>query len=265
MHNVVVDREHQLRSQGDRSRIAVVSGGTAGLGQAIALQLAAAGMDIVVADVEEPQETAEGIRKIDRHCLSVVGDVSDSENVRTLGSRVQAFGGCDILINNAGIYPACAFEDLTLSMWRRVFAVIVESMFLLAQAFVPKMKHRGWGRIVNQSSHTVGPMAPGAAHYTTSKAAVIGLTRALASELGPHGTTVNAVAPGVTRTPGTTRYSTASLGDTEALFAQDRERQAIRRTAVSADVVGAVAFLASNAASFVTGQTLVVDSGFWRV
>src|SRR5262249_23226453 len=135
-------------------------------------------------------------------------------------------GRCDVLVNNAGVYPACAFDEMTFAQWRHVFATNLDSMFLTAKAFVPDMKQGRWGRIVNISSHIVGLMAPGAAHYVASKAAIIGFTRALASELGEDGITVNAVAPGFTRTPGTTRTPVTSLGDTETMFAQVRERQA---------------------------------------
>jgi NAD(P)-dependent dehydrogenase (short-subunit alcohol dehydrogenase family) len=245
--------------------IAVVSGGASGLGQAIAVRLARDGADVVIADVAPAEETVAAVKALGRRAMAVQCDVSSLESVRTLAEKAKSLGNCDILINNAGIYPLCSFEDMTFDEWRRVLAINLDGMFLMAKAFVPEMKRSGWGRIVNVSSHTVGLMAPGAAHYITSKAAVIGFTRALASELGASEITVNAVAPGLTRTPGTTKSPSTALGDTETLFAQARERQAIKRTVLPPDVAGTVSFLASNEAAFITGQTIVIDGGLWRI
>lgn len=250
----------------EKSRhLAVVSGGAAGLGQAIAVRLARDGADIVIADLDPADETVDAITALGRRAIAVKCDVSNVENVRNLAEEARSLGHCDIVINNAGIYPLSSFDDMTFDQWRRVMAVNLDSMFLMAKAFVPAMKRSGWGRIVNLASHTVGLMAAGAAHYITSKAGVIGFTRALASELGTSEITVNAVAPGFTRTPGTTKSPSTALGDTETLFAQIRERQAIKRTVLPPDVAGSVSFLASDEAAFITGQTIVIDGGIWRV
>jgi NAD(P)-dependent dehydrogenase (short-subunit alcohol dehydrogenase family) len=244
---------------------AVISGGASGLGQAIAVRLARDGADIVIADVEPADETVIAVLATGQRAVAVQCDVSSEESVRTLAEKVRPFGHCDVLVNNAGVYPLCSFDDMTFDEWRRVLAVNLDGMFLMAKAFVPEMKRSGWGRIINLASHTVGLMAPGAAHYITSKAGVIGFTRALASELGTSEITVNAVAPGLTRTPGTTKSPTTALGDTETLFAQTRERQAIKRTVLPPDVAGTVSFLASNESAFITGQTIVIDGGLWRI
>lgn len=254
-----------MTSSEETRHMAVVSGGASGLGQAIAIRLARDGADIVIADLEPADETVNAITALERRAIAVKCDVSNVESVRKLAEEVTFLGRCDILINNAGIYPLSSFDDMTFDQWRRVLAVNLDSMFLMAKAFVPEMKRSGWGRIINLASHTVGLMAPGATHYITSKAGVIGFTRALASELGTSEITVNAVAPGLTRTPGTMRSPSTALGDTETLFAQVRERQAIKRTVLPPDVAGSVSFLASEEAAFITGQTIVIDGGTWRI
>ena len=148
-------------------------------------------------------------------------------------------------------------EDITLAEWRHVFAVNVESMLLTTQAFSPAMKRQGWGRVVNVSSNSIGMQVPGVAHYVASKMAVIGLTRATATELGPFGITANAIAPSVTRTPGA-----AAMPDEG--FAELAQMQTIKRTEVPQDLVGTAAFLASDDAAFITGQTIYVDGGLIR-
>ena len=115
----------------------------------------------------------------------------------------REFGRCDILVNNAGVFPNQPIEAMSFEDWRRVLAINLDVMFLTAQSFVPGMKASGWGCIVNMASNTFATPVTGFVHYVASKGGVIGFTRALASELGPHGVTVNAIAPSLTRTPGT--------------------------------------------------------------
>jgi NAD(P)-dependent dehydrogenase (short-subunit alcohol dehydrogenase family) len=135
-------------------------------------------------------------------------------------------------------------------------------VFLVSQAFVPGMKQRGWGRIVSMSSSTVGSVVTGFVHYVTSKAGIIGFTRALASELGPHGITVNAIAPGLTRTPGAmARPPRAGIASMDEEFQQVAQMQAIKRPELPEDLVGTVSYLTSDDAAFITGQTLNVDGG----
>lgn len=252
-----------MPSDGTR-RVAVVSGGASGLGQAIAVRLARDGADVVLADRRSCEQTLDAISGAGGRAIAVACDVSDPASVAALADAASDFGACDILVNNAGIYPLCAFDEMSFEAWREVLSVNLDGAFLMARAFTPGMRRRGWGRVINLASHTVGLVASGAAHYVTSKAAIIGFTRALASELGPDGVTVNSVAPGLTRTPGTTRSASTALGDTEALFEETRLRQPIRRSAMPSDIVGAVSFLASEDAAFMTAQTLVVDGGLWR-
>jgi NAD(P)-dependent dehydrogenase (short-subunit alcohol dehydrogenase family) len=137
-------------------------------------------------------------------------------------------------------------------------------MFLMAKAFAGGMRQRGWGRVINLASDTVNLLVPDFVHYITSKAGVIGFTRSLATELGPQGVTVNAIAPGLTRTPGTLGRNAAGDLSHEALFEMILNMQSIKRSEEATDLVGAVSFLASDDAGFITGQTLYVNGGLTR-
>jgi 3-oxoacyl-[acyl-carrier protein] reductase/(S)-1-phenylethanol dehydrogenase len=146
--------------------------------------------------------------------------------------------------------------------WRRLLAINLDSVFLCASAFVPGMKQRQWGRIISMASSTLGSVVTGFVHYVTSKGGIVGFTRALASELGPFGITVNAISPGLTRTPGTlARKPRQGLASMDEEFASVATFQAIRRPEVPEDLVGVMSFLTSDDAAFMTGQTLNVDGG----
>ena len=247
-------------------RIAVITGAASGIGQAFAQRLAEDGAHVVVADLQPADETTGQIEKAGRQALFVKCDVAAEDSVAALAAAVEKkFGRCDILVHCAGIFKLQAFEDMSFADWRRTLSINLDSAFLVSSAFAPGMKRRGFGRIVHMASSTFGTVTPGFAHYIASKGGIIGLTRALASELGPHGVTVNCIAPTLTRTPGAlTRGPRADDADMEASFARAAARQAIPRTQVPADLVGTVSFLTSDDAAFVTGQTLYVNGGLVR-
>jgi NAD(P)-dependent dehydrogenase (short-subunit alcohol dehydrogenase family) len=229
-------------------RVAVVTGGAQGIGSAIADGLEAEGATVAIADLDPPPD---GIR----------ADVSSEEDVQRLTDEVVArHGGIDILVNNAGLYASLAmrpFTEIPLDEWRRVMDVNVASMFLVTRAVVPRMRERGGGKIVNISSGTPFRGVPFLLHYVTSKGAIVAFTRALAKELGRDGIHVNCVAPGFTMSEGVRSHPEVI----EALRDVSVAARTIKRDQVPEDVVGAVVFLCSPAADFVTGQTMVIDGG----
>jgi len=246
-----------------KDKVAVISGAANGIGQAFAQRLAQDGCDIVVADIGPGSETVKLVEQAGRQALACQCDVSSEESVKALAGEVaKRFGRADILVNCAGIYPNQAFDTMTFADWRRVQSINLDSVFLMSAAFAPGMRQRQWGRIVNMASSTLGSVVSGFVHYMASKAGCVGITRALASELGPYGITVNAISPGLTRSPGTlARTPRPGMANMDAEFAQAATMQAIRRPEVPADLVGTVSFLTSDDAAFITGQTLNVDGG----
>jgi NAD(P)-dependent dehydrogenase (short-subunit alcohol dehydrogenase family) len=247
-------------------KTAVISGAASGIGQASAVRLAVDGAQVVIADRANADATLQMIAGVGGKATSVVCDISNPASVASLKERVELGGGhCDILVNNAGIYPMQPFDEITFEDWRRVLSVNLDSMFLMTKALSGGMRERGFGRIVNIASDTVNLLVPNLIHYITSKAGVIGFTRSLATEFGERGVTVNAIAPGLTRTPGTLADKEVPGGMTkEALFDHMAHMQSIKRSEVATDLVGTVSFLASDDAAFITGQTLFVNGGLTR-
>jgi NAD(P)-dependent dehydrogenase (short-subunit alcohol dehydrogenase family) len=243
------------------NKVAVVTGGASGIGQAICVGLAEQGANIVVVDLLEAEETAKAVKAVGTECLVLQCDVSNQDDVSRTAKEVLAyFGHVDILVNNAGIYPFAPFEEVTYELWRKVMAVNLESQFFMIKAFLPKMKERGWGRIVNLTSNSISIAIPGLSHYMAAKMGVIGLTRGLAPEVAGEGITVNAIGPSLTPTPG----SATLLAENPELLNGIVAMQAIKRPANTKDCVGPILFLTSDASSFITGQTYMIDGGLSR-
>jgi NAD(P)-dependent dehydrogenase (short-subunit alcohol dehydrogenase family) len=245
---------------GHAGKVAVISGAAAGLGQAFARRLAEEGVNIAIADVASAAQTEAMVKAAGREVFSRTCDISSPDNVRTFADAVlKRYGHVDILVNNAGIYPRSSFAEMDYDRWRKVLGVNLDSAFLMCKAFVPGMQQRHWGRVVNIASNTFWLASPMLLHYITSKAALIGFTRALATEVGESGVTVNAIAPGLTRTETTTGGFPATVFDSVAA------QQAIKRSQLPEDLAGTVAFLTSDDAAFITGQTISVDGGLVRL
>ena len=240
-------------------KVALVTGAARGIGLAISRQLLAQGAQVLMADLSADIESLAAAQGPNAH--GVVLDVTDEAAVVALAESVKnRFDRLDILINNAGISPKKGgrkfyLEEIDADAWRQVMSVNLDSIYLMSRAFVPLMKTGGGGRIVNMSSQAGrGRSDLTSSHYATSKAGVIGLTRSMACELGKHGITVTAVAPGFI--------------DTEMSSAYDeRRRQAaidsipVRRAGTVDDIANAVGFLASGASGFINGAVLDVNGG----
>ena len=229
-------------------KVAIVTGAAQGIGREIARGLEDEGAMVVVADLSPPEG---GIR----------ADVSSEADVaRMVDETLSRHGRIDVLVNNAGLYASLAmrpFTEIPLEEWRQVMDVNVASMFLTSRAVVPAMRQQGGGKIVNISSGTPFRGVPFLLHYVTSKGAIVAFTRALARELGKDAIHVNCVAPGFTLSDGVMSHPEV----VEQLRDVSVAARTIQRDQVPEDVVGAVVFLSTPAADFVTGQTIVIDGG----
>jgi NAD(P)-dependent dehydrogenase (short-subunit alcohol dehydrogenase family) len=241
-------------------RTAVVTGGGTGLGRATVDVLARAGANVVIAAPQTDliERVAEELRSSGAEALAVPTDVRDSAGVEAMAARAaDRFGSVDVLVNNAAIYPSRPWHEVTEEEWDEVIAVNLKGCFLCARAVYPYMKARGWGRIVNIASITFLLGFPLLIHYVSSKGGIVGFTRALAREVGPDSVTVNCIAPGAFPTAAEEIHP-----DPEGYTRYVLENQCLKRRGRPEDIGHAVLFLASDAASFITGQTIAVDGGW---
>ncbi len=239
-------------------RVVIVSGGAQGIGRAIAERIGQDGATIVVADIngDGAKATAEAIGG---GAMGVTCDIGDADSVSALHADVMdSAGRVDALVNAAAIVPFVAWDDLTFEEWRRVMRVNLDGLYLMCRASSDIMRKANYGRIVNICSNALFAGTPNMAHYVASKGGVFGFTRALATELGGNKITVNAIAPGLTDTEGVQQTPHKDAFEFVEML------QAIKGRGTPADIAPAVAFLASEEAHWVTGQTLAVDGGMIR-
>ena len=245
-----------------RDKVVAITGAARGLGQEFATSLAAAGARIIAADINDCAETLELVAARGGSGVATQLDVTDMASAAAMvEAGVKAFGRLDALINNAALYGALhggRFDAIDEAEWDAAMAVNVKGIWNCCKAAVPAMKQAGGGSIVNIASLAATYGMPYGLHYTTSKAAVIGLTRGLARELGRNDIRVNALAPSAVVTEGTSEFFGGKL---DRALDTIKASQTIQRNLMPGDLVGTVMWLVSDASAFVTGQTIAVDGG----
>lgn len=242
-------------------KVAIVTGAATGIGLAIAQRLATDGACVVLADIDDAQTAATALCQSGAQATALITDVSDEASVRSMVEHtIAAYGRIDMLVNNAAIASSITlrpFEQITVAEWRRMQDVNAMGPFLCTRAVAPCMRSQKAGRIVNITSGTAFKGAPFMLDYVASKGALMTMTRSLARELGPDFITVNAVSPGYTLSEG----NLANKEFLDSYRGAAIATRALPRDAWPIDIVGAVAFLVSDDAAFISGQILAVDGG----
>lgn len=240
-----------------KDQVAIITGAAGGLGKAFALAFANEGAKIAVCD-KNFKGAIETANEIGPNAIAIEVDVANEISTQSMANSViEQFGKIDILINNAAIYATIQrkpFYEISESEWDLVMNVNLKGVWMVSKAVFPYMKAANFGKIINISSATVMSGSPQWSHYVASKGGVIGFTRSMAKEVGDFNINVNAIAPGFTLTD-------ASLSLIENAKKYGVDRGAIKRPSSAEDIVGTALYLASSAADFVTGQTIVVDGG----
>jgi NAD(P)-dependent dehydrogenase (short-subunit alcohol dehydrogenase family) len=249
--------------RGLKDKVAVITGGASGIGLELAQDLAARGVKVFIADVIDPAGAVAALRARGHAADGIRADVSDPDAVQRMVDRcMESFGGLNILINNAALFTTLrrtGYDDISLDEWNKVLSVNVTGPFLCTRAAWPLMKRSGGGRVIHITSTTVFSGPPRLMAYVASKGALLGMTHSMAREMGPDGITVNAVAPGFTLSSGV--LENFESDSTASQAQRSRSTRSLPRDQAPQDLVGAVAFLASDESAFITGQTLIVDGG----
>ena len=245
-----------------KEKVAIVTGASRGLGKEYAKALAAAGAQVIAADINDCAETVEEITSLEGDAISIKLDVRDQQSCHDMANTaISQFGKIDILVNNAALYGSLGigrFDKLDEKDWDDCMDVNVNGIWRCSKAVINSMRENKSGSIINISSLAALAGLPYALHYSTSKAAVIGMTHAMARELGKDWIRVNAVGPSAVLTEGTKEFFGEKLDRATEVIASN---QSLQRNLVPEDLVGTILYLASDDAKFVTGQTIMVDGG----